>query len=184
MKCCPKCGIDHSKSGKYCSRKCANSRTWTEEDKRKKAESVRNTFAKLGGHPNKGKPGWKHTEKDKELKRERSLKDWDKRGRMSSEEIRIKKAEISARYRARQINNIPSDADKLLIRLIFKYCPAGYEVDHIIPLSKDGVHHQDNFQYLTSRENKRKSNKLDYVAEGVIRWQDIDDLLVEYELKK
>jgi endogenous inhibitor of DNA gyrase (YacG/DUF329 family) len=33
MKPCPKCGIEHNKSGKFCSRKCANSRSWTDEHK-------------------------------------------------------------------------------------------------------------------------------------------------------
>lgn len=33
MKACPKCGTEHSKPGKFCSRACANSRQWTEEQK-------------------------------------------------------------------------------------------------------------------------------------------------------
>ena len=32
-KTCPKCGALHSKPGTYCSRACANSRQWTEEQK-------------------------------------------------------------------------------------------------------------------------------------------------------
>jgi 5-methylcytosine-specific restriction endonuclease McrA len=184
MKVCPKCNSKHGKSGKYCSRKCANSRTWSEDDKKKKAESVRKTFAEKGGHPSRGKPGWKHTEEDKELKRLKSLEDWDKRGRMTPEQIRIKNAEVAARYRARMMSSVPPDADKVLIRLIFKYCPEGYEVDHIIPISKDGTHHQDNLQYLTSHENKKKSNKLNYVTKTAIRWQDIESLKEEYEILK
>ena len=35
-----------------------------------------------------------------------------------------------------------------------------YEVDHIIPISKGGLHHEDNLQYLTIAENRRKSDKL------------------------
>lgn len=38
MKECPKCGNDHDKNSKFCSRSCANSRTWSEEDKKKKSE--------------------------------------------------------------------------------------------------------------------------------------------------
>lgn len=34
-KTCPKCGIEHEKSGKFCSRTCANSRQWTDEHKKK-----------------------------------------------------------------------------------------------------------------------------------------------------
>lgn len=37
MKLCPKCGDEHEKPGTFCSRKCANGRVWTEEDKAKKS---------------------------------------------------------------------------------------------------------------------------------------------------
>ncbi len=43
MKNCPKCNLQHSKLGKFCSRKCANSRTWNEEDKIKKSISAKNS---------------------------------------------------------------------------------------------------------------------------------------------
>jgi endogenous inhibitor of DNA gyrase (YacG/DUF329 family) len=33
-KTCPKCGADHIKPGKFCSRACANSRIWTDEHKK------------------------------------------------------------------------------------------------------------------------------------------------------
>lgn len=38
-------------------------------------------------------------------------------------------------------------------------CPKGYEVDHIIPISRGGKHHPDNLQYLTISENRKKHNK-------------------------
>lgn len=41
MKICPKCQSDHTKTGTYCSRKCANSRNWSEADKTKKSESAK-----------------------------------------------------------------------------------------------------------------------------------------------
>lgn len=43
MKICPKCGINHTKSGKFCSRSCANSRTWSEEDKLARSISLKNS---------------------------------------------------------------------------------------------------------------------------------------------
>ena len=39
-------------------------------------------------------------------------------------------------------------------------CPKGYEVDHLIPISKGGLHSLSNLQYLTKSENRRKSNKM------------------------
>lgn len=41
MKICPKCLNEHEKQGTYCSRKCANSRQWSEEAKQKRGESLK-----------------------------------------------------------------------------------------------------------------------------------------------
>ena len=49
MKTCPKCSIEHNKSGTYCSRSCANARTHTEESKRKIGIGVKKS-------PNRRKP--------------------------------------------------------------------------------------------------------------------------------
>lgn len=66
------------------------------------------------------------------------------------------------KYRARKNNQTPSDADMEIIKEIYKQRPEGYEVDHIIPLSRGGLHHQDNLQYLTKEENQKKGNKLNW----------------------
>ena len=52
-----------------------------------------------------------------------------------------------------------NEEDKSRIMKMYLECPEGYEVDHIIPLSKGGKHHPDNLQYLTVSENRKKSNK-------------------------
>ena len=70
------------------------------------------------------------------------------------------KNEAWMRYHTKQKLQTPNDADRLLIQKIYEECPQGYEVDHIIPISKGGLHHQDNLQYLPWRENRRKGNKL------------------------
>ena len=64
------------------------------------------------------------------------------------------------RYHAKQRAQTPDDADLKLIQSIYENCPEGYEVDHIVPISKGGLHHQDNLQYLPWLENRRKGNKL------------------------
>ena len=46
MKVCPKCNQQHDRNGIFCSRKCSNSRVWSEEDKIKKSVA------------NVGKPSW------------------------------------------------------------------------------------------------------------------------------
>jgi 5-methylcytosine-specific restriction endonuclease McrA len=68
--------------------------------------------------------------------------------------------EANARYRARMKNQVVEGEDIVPLREFYKNCPPGYEVDHIIPLSKGGLHTITNLQYLTVTENRRKSNKI------------------------
>ena len=64
------------------------------------------------------------------------------------------------RYQAKLKNQTPADIDKKAIQIFYLNCPEGYEVDHIMPISKGGLHSLDNLQYLTISENRKKSNKL------------------------
>lgn len=68
--------------------------------------------------------------------------------------------EVSANYRAKVLAQTPPDADRAAMREFYANCPQGYEVDHIIPISKGGLHTLENLQYLTITENRRKSNKI------------------------
>jgi 5-methylcytosine-specific restriction endonuclease McrA len=52
-----------------------------------------------------------------------------------------------------------TEEEKKCITDMYLKCPKGYEVDHIIPISKGGKHHPDNLQYLTVTENRKKYNK-------------------------
>ena len=47
-----------------------------------------------------------------------------------------------------------------VIEQLYLKCPDGYEIDHIIPISKGGLHHPDNLQYLTMVENRSKRDKI------------------------
>jgi hypothetical protein len=55
MKECPKCKKNHDKNGKFCSRSCANSRTWTDDDKFKKSESAKKSEKVILSNQNKSK---------------------------------------------------------------------------------------------------------------------------------
>jgi len=70
------------------------------------------------------------------------------------------KRKHQADRRARQLNQTPPNADNQIIKEIYLNCPKGYEIDHIIPLSRGGLHHQDNLQYLTPTENRKKGNRI------------------------
>lgn len=81
------------------------------------------------------------------------------------EGLAIKRArgrESYARYAAKKKFQTPVDEDLGSIRDFYLKCPPGYEVDHIVPISKGGLHSLLNLQYLTSTENKRKGNKLNW----------------------
>lgn len=68
--------------------------------------------------------------------------------------------EVSAAYRARLRDQTPADADRKAIREFYEACPEGYEVDHIVPISRGGLHTLSNLQYLTRTENRRKGNRI------------------------
>ena len=73
---------------------------------------------------------------------------------------RAKNRESYRRYIARRKYQTPIGEDIKAIRQFYINCPTGYEVDHIIPISKGGSHSLENLQYLTKEENRRKSNKI------------------------
>ena len=76
------------------------------------------------------------------------------------------KAKMNAKTnkrRALKFNAIPKWSNLEKIKEIYKNCPKGYHVDHIIPLNNPivcGLHVENNLQYLTAKENISKGNKL------------------------
>ena len=68
--------------------------------------------------------------------------------------------ETYRRYIARRKWQTPIGEDIKAIKQFYLNCPDGYEVDHIMPISKGGAHSLENLQYLTKEENRRKSNKI------------------------
>ena len=159
-------------NGAYCSKSCGNSRTWTDEDKKKKSESQKK-FLERNGHPCKGRAGWLHLDEMKELKRKLTLEYWDSVGRRTPEQKAAQNNLNVHNYRARKNKATCDTANMELIKLIMEKCPSGYEVDHIVSISRGGKHHENNLQYLPAMENRRKSNKDVYDKTLAIKWQDI-----------
>lgn len=176
---CKTCNKEHNGtygSGKYCCRKCANSRVRTEEVKQKISESVKQGI-QSGKIPTGCSKGVKHKKsRTKEHAEKISIgikQRWNEKGRKTIEQTKAGvKAAVYA-YRARKRNAIPDDADLQLIKKIYESAPEGYQVDHKIPLSRGGLHHQENLQYLPAKDNQSKNNRLDYDSKNAIRWQDI-----------
>ncbi len=80
----------------------------------------------------------------------------------------------NASRRAIKLNQTPPNADKKKIRYMYQTAhklrelfDVEYHVDHIIPMSKGGLHHEDNLQILTAEENLKKSNKLSSKYKGL-----------------
>ena len=81
----------------------------------------------------------------------------------SEEKIKRTKAmhkEATLRYLAKRKNQTPSNIIVKDLQQFYFNCPVGYEVDHIVPISKGGLHSLENLQYLTASDNRRKSNKI------------------------
>jgi len=81
--------------------------------------------------------------------------------------VKTKQRGYQQKRRASVKNQIPNDADLTLIQEFYimaenktKETGIPYEVDHIIPISKGGLHHQNNLQVITRTENRSKGNKI------------------------
>jgi 5-methylcytosine-specific restriction endonuclease McrA len=74
--------------------------------------------------------------------------------------------QMNSKHRATKKNQTPLNVDLEKTAYIYQVCEATnkvsektYEVDHIKPLSKGGLHHQDNLQILEKTLNQQKNAK-------------------------
>ena len=74
---------------------------------------------------------------------------------------------VAARRRCKMRDAFDETADQQKINEI--YCKSKrmteetgipHEVDHIIPISRGGKHHEDNLQIITMSENRKKHSKI------------------------
>lgn len=85
---------------------------------------------------------------------------------------------IGARYKAMKRDATPHDANMDKINLYYQECAAlnetfdrgDFEVDHIQPLSKGGLHHEDNLQILGRELNQEKKAKWPLTPEEKIKY--------------
>jgi hypothetical protein len=71
-----------------------------------------------------------------------------------------------AKRRAFKLKATPNWANLIAIKEIYRTCPEGYHVDHIVPLQSKlvcGLHCEFNLQHLPASENISKSNKFTIV---------------------
>jgi len=69
----------------------------------------------------------------------------------------LKKKQDLRRKRFREACVEVSEEESEAIVLFYANCPKGYEVDHIIPIAKGGLHILENLRYLTKSENRRRN---------------------------
>lgn len=89
-------------------------------------------------------------------------------GKQGDPEYLAKRRYHEAMRRARRLQATPkwlTKEHKEQIKAIYKDCPNGHHVDHIMPLKGkevSGLHVPWNLQYLPGIVNKMKSNKVDH----------------------
>lgn len=90
------------------------------------------------------------------------LRNWKKE---NPENVKTSNTKRKSKIKPIQLNAL--DTQRLIN--MYKNCPVGYQVDHILPLTHkniSGLHVPWNMQYLTKPENLRKSNKFDRTYEN------------------
>lgn len=153
---CAKCKIDltNKDQKKFCSRSCSASynnsgrRRWSKPDSRYSRVKLCKSCGKETNRP-------VYCSDQCNPNRLSNLTDIEKYRRS-----RALHNEAWTRYMAQKKNQTPENADIAGIKQFYLNCPDGYEVDHIIPISKGGQHTLENLQYLTISENRKKSNKI------------------------
>ena len=176
-KMCPKCGIEHSKAGKFCCRSCANSRGPRNEDFKRKVRSK--LLGKQTAVRNTGKRKWKVIQCEscgtsrevREGQRFCSISCVNDFNRRNAGEYRTYKQACKFKF---NVYEYPDRFDLSLIEEHGWYEAAnrgnnleGVSRDHMISVrdgfklgvSPDSISHPANCQLMVHRLNQRKNAK-------------------------
>lgn len=168
MKVCQECESPVKKSGKiYCSSSCAatsNNRKRSSESRTKQSLSLRKFYGEINPIIKVNDCQYCGLSITSISRKYCSIKCGTESRKKTIEEKRATNSARQSKYRQKQYRKLAPDADLAAIRKIYSECPEGHEVDHIIPLSKGGLHHQDNLQYLPRKINRSKGSRLDWCA--------------------
>lgn len=85
------------------------------------------------------------------------------------------------KYRAKKLNQTPDNANLQKIQLYYTICAylnkpceiPMWHVDHIKPISKGGLHHEDNLQILTAAINLQKGSKYPLTDEEQVLYKGV-----------
>ncbi len=100
-----------------------------------------------------------------EYKREYYVVNKERISEVHKKYFQLNKPDFYAReskYRASKLNATPNWANLIAIKEIYRTCPTGYHVDHIVPLQNDlvcGLHCEFNLQHLPAKDNLSKNNR-------------------------
>ena len=77
--------------------------------------------------------------------------------------------------RARKYGVMCRGFPRKLMYVIYRNCPPGWSIDHIIPMSKGGIHHPMNIQYMTLKENVQKGARVFWLETPgtAMQWWDV-----------
>ena len=138
----------------------AEYRASNREELRRREKLKRDTDPKIVARREERAVYWADRRATRKERQKEAIKAW-------GEANRAKVLAYAANYRALKKNATPPDADKEAIQAFYDQAVrmsallgVPYEVDHIVPISKGGLHHQDNLVIMLRSANRRKSAKM------------------------
>ena len=181
---CRLCGSKYYQDNKE--QKLEYQREYRENHKEEKAKSNakyrQENKEKVAGY--KLKYSLKNKEKDRIRSAEYRKNNKEKRTATCAKWKRSNKDKNCAstmKRKAARLNQTPTDADLKIIQFYYTVCnetneilgDVFFHVDHVQPLSKGGLHHEDNLQILEVPLNLQKNNRWPLSNEEQLRYKGV-----------